>query len=307
MNKVKKAGMGGAIAAIVALVLAMGFGSQISFNQTKSIVTAAQSQNDAWPNVSYYCGAPIDFALKDDNDVETYAIDPASIGYEPLDEDGLIFKAAKNAQGEHVTPAQFMLGHLDDWKTYGRTKAATHNAFIKEVLAYSQNVRWAIGRINLLRSNKMFGENLQNAHTFGDCGIKIQRFSGGLFEPSDDKKGNVARIVLGTYMHFSGGREVDGHQQYLRPLPADQVALLNKWNKQDPLDAQEIRESNLIGRYWEQKELSIAKRRAKKACKTAEQEKICRIKVFERLKEAIADLSFTNPMVDFEKSKLPSG
>lgn len=307
MNKVNKIRSGIVVFGSLIIGIALSNGSQISFNQTKSIVTAAQSQNDAWSNVSYYCDAPIDFALKDDNDVETYAIDPASIGYEPLDEGGLIFDAAKNAQGEHLVPASFMLSYLDDWKKYGRTKAATHNAFIKEVMAYPHNIRWIIGRINLLRSNKMFGENLQNAHTFGDCGIKIQRFSGGLFEPSDDKKGNVARIVLGTYMHFSGGREVDGHRQYLRPLPADQLALLNKWNKQDPLDAQEIRESKLIGRYWEQKELSIAERRAKKACKNNEQENLCRNKVFERLKDAIADMSFTNPMVDFEKSKLPSG
>lgn len=67
-------------------------------------------------------------------------------------------------------------------------------------------------------------ELTSSGNDFGQCTIKDQR---GLFEPSDDCKGDVARIWL--YMVFKHGVEISG----------DELRMFIRWHAADPVSQEE--------------------------------------------------------------------
>ena len=117
------------------------------------------------------------------------------------------------------------------------------------------HIRPTIGSYNSLRSNASFGI------TFGSkSGMKSISYSGGgadyctgnVFEPADAIKGDVARIVMYMYMHYSS--EIGGAQQsyygkmsiykIMGPGTSDSFKLLRKWNADDPVSQEEITRNN---------------------------------------------------------------
>ena len=118
------------------------------------------------------------------------------------------------------------------------------------------HIRPTIGSYNSLRSNAAFGT------VFGEkSGMKSISYSGGgadyltgnVFEPADAIKGDVARIVMYMYIHYSS--EVGGTQRsyygkmsiYKIMAPygdSNGFKLLRKWNAEDPVSQEEITRNN---------------------------------------------------------------
>ncbi|WP_295905740.1 endonuclease I family protein [uncultured Bdellovibrio sp.] len=92
-------------------------------------------------------------------------------------------------------------------------------------------------QINAIRGNNMFGEV---SHDLMELKCPASRFglgSGGsdeVFEPPQDHKGNVARALF----YFS--------VRYDMPINQLEEVILRKWNKEDPVDAEEMRRNEEI-------------------------------------------------------------
>lgn len=111
--------------------------------------------------------------------------------------------------------------------------------------------------LNSARGNKKYGE-LESRESYKvyyeDASNKPVALggyiSGGVFEPLDDVKGDVARIVMYVYTHYntytningstngSGGKfgDLDFKMVVDANTEAEAIALLLKWNKDDPVD-----------------------------------------------------------------------
>ena len=72
-------------------------------------------------------------------------------------------------------------------------------------------------------------------------------YTGNVFEPADAIKGDVARIIMYVYMHYSS--QIGGTQQsyygemhinwVMGTSPTDSWKLLRKWNAEDPVSDEE--------------------------------------------------------------------
>lgn len=92
-------------------------------------------------------------------------------------------------------------------------------------------------RLNSIRGNQWFGEVEKDTQTL-DCGGS--RFGVGegdsdeIFEPPQNHKGRVARALF----YFS--------LRYDLQIPPDEEAVLRKWNRENPPDAEELDRNNKI-------------------------------------------------------------
>jgi deoxyribonuclease-1 len=84
-------------------------------------------------------------------------------------------------------------------------------------------------KLNAIRGNFWFGEvdHEKQALKCGESKFGTWNGKGQFFEPPAAHKGNVARALL----YFS--------LRYQMPIDQDEEALLKKWNKEDPVDADE--------------------------------------------------------------------
>ncbi len=103
---------------------------------------------------------------------------------------------------------------------YNRMEADLHNMYP------------ATGAVVILRSDSIFAEIEGNESRYENCDFERQQRQ---VEPRDIAKGNIARTLL--YMH----------QEYDLPL-AEDIELLQSWNRVDPPSEQEISRNNVIER-----------------------------------------------------------
>ena len=118
------------------------------------------------------------------------------------------------------------------------------------------HVRPAKSEYNSMRSNAVFGP-IFGAKTGAN---KIAYEKGGscygtryVFEPADAIKGDVARIIMYVYVHYSTGAGGNS-QSYYGPLyfssimgslnSTECISLLRKWNAEDPVSQDEITRNN---------------------------------------------------------------
>lgn len=119
------------------------------------------------------------------------------------------------------------------------------------------HIRPAENRLNSTRSNNKYGEveNGKEAWCKDTSGNEVALggyIGGGVFEPLDNVKGDVARIVMYVYTHYNtysnvyGTTNGSGKDSFFGTLKftnivdanseAEAIALLLKWNKDDPVD-----------------------------------------------------------------------
>lgn len=142
------------------------------------------------------------------------------------------------------------------------------------------HIRPSETRLNSARGNNPFGEvpNRESNKTYAKFGTN-QTYalggyvSGGTFEPLDNKKGDVARIVLYLYLHynsysvrslFDGYASTNGNNgsssyfaSTLLPLTnitannteEDALKMLLRWNLSDPVDDIERRRNDKVATY----------------------------------------------------------
>ena len=142
------------------------------------------------------------------------------------------------------------------------------------------HIRPSETRLNSARGNNPFGEiaNRESNKTYAKFGDNATYalggyVSGGTFEPLDNKKGDVARIVLYLYLHynsysvsslFDGYASTNGNNgsssyfsSTLLPLTnitannteEDALKMLLRWNSSDPVDDIERRRNDKVASY----------------------------------------------------------
>lgn len=141
------------------------------------------------------------------------------------------------------------------------------------------HIRLSETRLNSARGNNPFGEiaNRESNKTYAKFGTNETYalggyVSGGTFEPLDNKKGDVARIVLYLYLHynsysvsslFDGYASTNGNgsssyfSSTLLPLTnitannteEDALKMLLRWNSSDPVDDIERRRNDKVATY----------------------------------------------------------
>lgn len=112
------------------------------------------------------------------------------------------------------------------------------------------HIRPTLNDYNSKRGNAMFGPVFGNKNAAGKLsysGGGYDYYTGNVFEPADNIKGDVARIIMYVYMHYAstiGGAS----QTYYGDLrinwvmgtsPTDSWKLLRKWNAEDPVSEDE--------------------------------------------------------------------
>ena len=108
------------------------------------------------------------------------------------------------------------------------------------------------GYVNGRRSNYAFGEvrnatwTSQNGSKLGTC--KTTGFSGTVFEPIDEYKGDFARAIMYMSVRYysedgSWGTSDMTEKSEIKPWA---IQLLLRWNEQDPVSQKEIDRNNII-------------------------------------------------------------
>ena len=172
------------------------------------------------------------------------AIDYDACDYEPRRPD----KRGRNIEWEHVVPAEAFGRSFAAWRDgdpacvdrhgkpfRGRHCAAKVSMTYRRVEADLHNLFPEIGEVNALRSNLPMGAVSEKSVTLAGLTAKI---GGGVFEPPNRVKGDVARVHL--YM--------DDAYPELHLLSPQRRKLFVAWSLQDPVDAWECERSARIER-----------------------------------------------------------
>ena len=113
------------------------------------------------------------------------------------------------------------------------------------------HIRPTITEYNSKRGNSMFGPIFGDLSSVGQIsysGGGKDYYTGNVFEPADDIKGDVARIIMYMYMHYSseipGGNSKSYYGEMhvnwvMGPSTTDSWKLLRKWNTEDPVSQDE--------------------------------------------------------------------
>lgn len=110
------------------------------------------------------------------------------------------------------------------------------------------------GYVNNRRSNYPFGEVNQATYTsnngyskLGSC--KTAGYTGTVFEPNDEIKGDIARIYFYMITRYESSCGSWGHDVFTTTYPGLTkwtLDMMMRWSKQDPVDAREIARNNAV-------------------------------------------------------------
>ncbi len=122
------------------------------------------------------------------------------------------------------------------------------------------HIRATVSSYNSKRGSNFIGLAYGPVETFsnsrgGACKYSTSGGVSGTFEPADSIKGDVARILMYVYLHYStevGGTQTSGitgnlqFNKVLGPRTINQcVRMLREWNANDPVSEEEINRNNV--------------------------------------------------------------
>lgn len=165
--------------------------------------------------VTFYCSCS--YSSDYDND-GSGNVDLNSCNYIPVDK---YRHRAYRIEWEHIVPASLMPARQRScWIHGSRGECERNDPIARNMIFDLHNLAPTIGQVNALRSNDRYREIAGEERLFGSCAIEDGK---GVFEPSDEKRGDVARVWL--YMHFQ-------HGVY---IPEAELKMFLNWHKQDPV------------------------------------------------------------------------
>ena len=155
-------------------------------------------------------------------------------------------KRASRIEWEHILPASHFGIKFDTWKNghpkcknkkgknfKGRKCTEKIYAKYRKMQADLYNLQPAIGEVNGLRSNYQIDIIKGEVREFGQCDIEIKNKK---VEPSEKIRGDIARIYM--YMEQSYPKYIKFEDRIKK--------LIDKWDKDDPVDDWECRRINKI-------------------------------------------------------------
>jgi len=154
-------------------------------------------------------------------------------------------KGTNSVNREHVWAQSLSGGGTSSTKLYGETYGGSD----------LHHLRAAISSYNSQRSNAAFGPVYGNQTGMKNIpytdGSKSWQ-TGNVFEPTDSLKGDVARIIMYMYIHYSSSlgasKEFYGTMNLAMIMAPNDIAdckkLLRKWNALDPVSQEEINRNN---------------------------------------------------------------
>lgn len=167
--------------------------------------------------VDIYCGCKYN---------EKKQVDFASCGYKPH-----FLKRAMRIEWEHVVPAYFFYKLLPCYRKGGRKACRRVSEPFRQMEGDLHNLRPAVGELNMIRSNKLYGPVRPKIKQYGRCEFYSNK---DFAEPPDNVKGDVARISL--YMN----------QKYRLQMPLNFIMLMRRWSTLDPVTQEEKRLNRMI-------------------------------------------------------------
>ena len=185
-----------------------------SANAPRTFVEAKRLAWGLYANESkdYYCGCRY----------QGNEVDWASCGYQPRRQP----ERAARIEWEHIVPA-WQLGHNRQcWKDGGRKNCATVDSTFARAEGDLHNLIPVVGEVNGDRSNFPFGEVRQKPNQYGACQFVVD-FDKKVAMPPEHLRGLIAR----TYLYMQ--------QRYQVPLPRQEQALYERWNRDYPVSALE--------------------------------------------------------------------
>jgi deoxyribonuclease I len=175
---------------------------------------------------TFYCGC--EMTSHGDSD-GSGNVDTATCDYDGPDTHS---HRAGRLEWEHVVPASLMPArYFRCWVDEGRDHCQRTNPDAREMIFDLHNLVPSVGQVNALRSNDRYGEIEGEEREFGSCAIEDV---GGLFEPADDQRGDVARVWL--YMNWKHNVEI----------PEEELRMFVRWNARDPVSDWELERDKRI-------------------------------------------------------------
>ena len=193
--------------------------------------------------ISFYCECK--FSVNKSGRGPGIVADHNSCGYKSSGYDA---NRGKRIEWEHVVPAH-AFGHFRTcWKDNPCEKAGKKvsnrkccqktNLKFRHAEADMHNLQPAIGEVNARRSNYPYGIIPGEERDFGRCDFEYDKDAGpggsSLVEPKEDIRGDIARTYF--YMMYVYGVR----------LTKDELEMMKKWDKADPVDAEERRRNEVI-------------------------------------------------------------
>ena len=152
---------------------------------------------------------------------------------------------ASSYNKEHVW-AQSLSGPNSSNKLYGEDHGGSD----------LHHVRPTIATYNSIRSSASFGEvygNKSVMKSIAYSGGGTSYCTGNVFEPADNIKGDIARIIMYMYIHYSNGFSGGNSQSFYGTMDLKKIMgpganeakkMLRKWNAEDPVSQDEITRNN---------------------------------------------------------------
>jgi len=143
-------------------------------------------------------------------------------------------------QWEHIVPASRMPARqMTCWTdhppdTSGRENCQDTDPVAQQMIFDLYNIVPSIGQVNNHRDNNYYGEIDEEPSEYGTCQIQS---SGGIFEPPQCKRGDIARVWF--YMEQVYGVEIGQLQR----------AMFERWSDEDPVSPWESERARRIAEY----------------------------------------------------------
>ncbi len=193
-------------------------------------------QREELESVTFYCGC--------DFNPDTKVPIPESCGYTPRKpmHGKRVNSRSKRTEWEHVVPAH-RFGHTRECWTNddicpngkaGRSCCGRIDEEFKHMEADMMNLYPTVGELNGDRSNHPFGIIEGENRIYGMCDFEILN---RVVEPAPEIRGDIAR----KYFYFEN--------KWNMALTNEERELFEKWNENDPIDANELKRIEVISKH----------------------------------------------------------
>lgn len=199
-----------------------------SFNEAKKIArNEIYFDQSAGNQGTLYCGCQWQWMGKSGG-----RVDLSSCGYQVRKQ----INRAQRIEWEHIVPA-WVFGHQRQcWQNGGRKNCVMTDPVFRAIEADLYNIAPSIGEVNGDRSNFNYGQLASSVLSpYGQCQSRVD-FKNRIFEPRNEVKGQVARVMF--YMY----------DRYNLTMSKQQQQLLMAWDRQFPVNRWEKLQNERIGK-----------------------------------------------------------